>query len=212
MDKHVIEKLKTYHEQHGIYSPDADENEIDRRCKGKKYSLTDHVRAMIYSMISNQKEWSKIVPKLQQIDELFFNYEVNKIKEKPGEYFSDGIFSLSCGSRSTAAQMKVLHHNIAVFERIIKEYGSLDAFVTSAPAYKIVELLSSYNSPYKLKQIGVPLAWEYLRNVGIDGAKPDTHLKRFMGAGRLGVSQSDVATDKEVFDEVERLEIGRAHV
>jgi len=205
MDKEVIETLKIYLEQCGIYSANTDENEIDRRCNGKKYGLNDHVRAMVYSMLSNQKVWSTVVPKLPQIDLLFFNYDVDKIKEKPGKYFSDGIFSLSCGNRSTAAQMKVLHDNIAVFEKIIKEYDSLDGFVTSAPAYKIVDLISSYNSPYKLKQLGIPLAWEYLRNVGIDGAKPDTHLKRFMGVGRMGVSRSNEATEKEVYDEVERL-------
>ena len=41
---------------------------------------------------------------------------------------------------------------------------------------------------YKLKYVGKALAWEYLRNVGVDGAKPDTHLKRILGSNRLGYS------------------------
>ena len=43
------------------------------------------------------------------------------------------------------------------------------------------------------------------RNVGIDGAKPDTHLKRFMGSKRMGVSDNIEASDEEVLDEVKRL-------
>lgn len=49
------------------------------------------------------------------------------------------------------------------------------------------------------------LAWEYLRNVGIDGAKPDTHLRRFLGADRMGTGSNSPATISEVNDQVARL-------
>ena len=49
------------------------------------------------------------------------------------------------------------------------------------------------------------LAWEYLRNVGINGAKPDIHLKRLMGSERMGVSRYTDASDDEVIREVKRL-------
>jgi hypothetical protein len=49
-----------------------------------------------------------------------------------------------------------------------------------------------------MKMLGEALAWEYLRNVGIDGAKPDTHLRRFLGADRMGTGKHSPATACEV--------------
>lgn len=86
----------------------------------------------------------------------------------------------------------------SLYEIIENEYGSLDAFVVSEPAADIVRRLSDVRSPYKMKGLGEALAWEYLRNVGIDGGKPDTHLRRFFGSERIGISLSPIATEGEV--------------
>ena len=61
-----------------------------------------------------------------------------------------------------------------------------------------MRVLSSHSSNYKLKFIGEALAWEYLRNVGIDGIKPDVHTRRIMGSFRLGYSKMQEATNAEV--------------
>ena len=82
--------------------------------------------------------------------------------------------------------MKALADNIRIFEQLEKEYGSMDAFITSDAPEVIVKKLSQSNSPYKLHQVGEALVWEYIRNVGIDGAKPDTHIRRFLGSDRMG--------------------------
>ena len=90
-------------------------------------------------------------------------------------------------------------------ESIIAEYGSMDAFVTSAPAQHIVELLSSAKSKYKLAMLGEALVWEYIRNVGIDGCKPDTHLRRFLGNQRMGTSTGEIASVDETIRQIEFL-------
>ncbi len=51
-----------------------------------------------------------------------------------------------------------------------------------------------------MKTIGPALAWEYLRNIGIDGAKPDIHLKRLLAPGRLGLLTSENASEDEFFN------------
>ena len=102
-------------------------------------------------------------------------------------------------------QMKYLPDNIAILRSLEKEYGSLDAFVISAPAYEIVKTLTDYKSKYKLRNMGEALCWEYLRNVGIDGAKPDVHLRRFLGSERMGKGNHMIATVPEVIDIVRRL-------
>ena len=106
---------------------------------------------------------------------------------------------------STKAQMEALAGNIRTFQKIEQEYGSIDAFVTSDPAAIIAQKLSDPASPYKMKMLGGALAWEYLRNVGVDGAKPDTHLRRFLGADRMGTAIHSPATPDEVHGQVEKL-------
>ena len=178
---------------------------VTQRKAGKTFSLEEHIAGMVYALLSNQTEWSRIVPHLKDIDQLFFRYNPQKIKDTPASYFAEGIFALKCGNVSTAAQMRGLAYNIGIMERLAARYGSMDAFVTSAPPHKIVAMLSDAKSSYKLKQMGEALAWEYIRNVGIDGCKPDTHMKRFLGNGRMGRSAGELASAEEVIEQVEVL-------
>ena len=112
---------------------------------------------------------------------------------------------MKCGNMHTKAQMEALSGNIKTFRKIEKDFGSVDSFLASEQADQIVKRLSEKASPYKLRLMGDALVWEYLRNVGIDGAKPDTHLRRFLGSGRMGSSRKDVATVQEVYEQVEQL-------
>ena len=89
-----------------------DTNAVLERQKGKVFSFQDHLKGLVYSLLTNQREWSTVEPKLPQIDELFFYYDVNKIKEHDGQYFEDGIRKLKCGNRSIKMQMEGLHYNI----------------------------------------------------------------------------------------------------
>lgn len=181
------------------------EQRINERKSGRKFSIEEHIAGLIYSQLSNQTEWSRISPHLSEIDELFFHYDINRIISAPYTYFVNGIYGLKCGNISTKAQMKSLNFNISQMQKIERTHGSMDAFVVSAPAYKIVEKISSSKSAIKFKMIGPALAWEYLRNVGVDGAKPDTHIRRFLGAARMGKSKAEIASPVEVYNQIEQL-------
>lgn len=178
---------------------------VTQRKAGKIFSLEEHIAGMVYALLSNRTEWSRIVPHLEAIDQLFFRYNPKKIQNTSASFFADGIFALKCGNVSTAAQMRGLAYNIGIMEQLVAQYGSMDAFVTSAPPHKIVAMLSDAKSPYKMKQMGEALAWEYIRNIGIDGCKPDTHMKRFLGNGRMGCSAGELASAEEVIEQVEVL-------
>lgn len=205
MDKQVFFEIKKYLKENRIAEIDGEPSKMLLRKEGKVFSTEEHLQGMIYSMLSAQTVWANIERHFEQIDKLFFYYNLSKIKAKDGTYFVRGLQSLGCGSRLTNAQMRSLNDNIATIEKIIKEYGSMDAFVTSKPQREIVALLSSSTSQFKIKQLGPALAWEYLRNVGIDGAKPDVHMKRILGVKRLGISNNEEASDDEVLDAVEAL-------
>lgn len=179
--------------------------EIVNRKNGKKYTIQDHIRGMVYSLLTNQTKWSRVEPHLQEIDTLFYNYDPDKILSEDPSHFYKGLFELKCGNISTKAQMESLGNNIKVFRRMECEYGSIDSFITSDTADIIVQKLSKDSSSYKMKMVGEALAWEYLRNVGVDGAKPDTHLRRFLGADRMGTGKNSPATANEVIKQIDIL-------
>ena len=201
----AIALIDDFLKKKGICNIKNETNAVLERARGKKFSLSDHIRAMVYSLLTNQRKWSDVEPKLNDIDRLFFMYDPNEIKKHDGAYFEKGVRNLRCGNISIKKQMNGINHDIAVFEAIEKKNGSMDDFVTSCTPEKVVKLLSSSNSAYKIECMGVALAWEYLRNVGIDGGKPDLHLRRFFGANRIGASALDDATEMEVISIINKI-------
>ena len=201
-------KIRDFLDSKGLRYESALNNQIKERKEGKEYSLREHIRALIYAMLTNQTKWRRIAPHLAEIDELFLNYDPAVLKSTVGERFANKLFELKCGNISTIFQMNALSYNINILESIESEYGSVDLFVLSSPAHEIVQKLSKKDSKYKLKMFGEALAWEYLRNVGIDGAKPDVHLCRFFSGSRMGNGNHTPATTREVYNSV--LELSKA--
>lgn len=204
MNANIIISIKEDLTRRGIIDLEHDTNAVLLRQRGKSFTTEEHLRALVYSLLTNQRKWSDVEPKLSKIDNLFFDYNVDSIKSHDGSYFENGIRALKCGNIAIKMQMAGLHQDIKVFEKIIEKYGSIDAFVTHADPETIVRMIST-SGQYKLVGVGNALAWEYLRNVGIDGAKPDVHMKRFMGSERMAVSNCITASDDEVMVEVEKL-------
>lgn len=197
MDKIIIDRIVDYLMKNNIDFEDHDLiRNIKARSEGKTFNFDDNIKGLVYAFLGNQKKWKEIAPKLKDIDELFFQYDKDKILSKPAEYFYNGILALKCGNMSTKRQMDSLAYDIHVLEKIEKDYGSLDKFYETYPADRIARIISS--GKYKLKYIGYPLAWEFLRHVGIDGGKPDLHMRRILGNDRLGYSNSSIASEIEV--------------
>ncbi len=202
---HYLFTIRDYLLSHNVpYNP-GDFKAYNERKRGKVFTLSEHLKALVYSLMSAQTKWNNIVPHLNEVDRIFRNYDPAFVKSMPGEYFADQLFAIHCGSRCTKAQMKALADNVSMMQSLDRKYCGIDNYVTSAPAIKIAADLSAPSSPHKLKQVGEALAWEYLRNVGIDGAKPDVHMKRFLGANRMGTGRNTPATNEEVWAQVNRL-------
>lgn len=120
--------------------------EIEKRKAGKQYTIRDHIRGMIYALLTNQTKWYRVEPHLPKIDKLFFDYDPEKILSVEPDYYCEGLFALKCGNMSTKAQMEAIPENIRTLRRIEDEYGSIDSFITSEPAGVIVEKLSKGGS------------------------------------------------------------------
>lgn len=196
IDYSFILEMRDYLLQRKILYSNSFPYFVHERKQGRQFSFEEHIKALVYSQLSAQTQWHRIVSHLNEIDELFHNYEYSWIISCDSQYLIDGIKKLKCGSRCTAHQMGNFHKNIKMLKKIEQQYNSLDAYVTSKPAIEIVKDLSS--GQFKLLYIGEALAWEYLRNVGIDGAKSDVHICRFLGANRMNLCQSPIATTTQV--------------
>ena len=177
--------IKNYLKVNNIVDIDGNVTKVHMRENGKFFSFAEHIRGMVYSMLSAQTVWTNIERNMANIDALFNNFDPEFILSHDYTYFYDGLGRFGARGRLTNGQLKELHHNIGIMQSIIKQYGSMDAFVDSRPVYEIIDKLANPASRYKLKMMGEPLVCEYLRNVGVDCFKPDVHLKRLLGRDRL---------------------------
>lgn len=92
------------------------------------------------------------------INDIFFNYDLDKVKNTDYIYFVEELKKIKCGNRVIVTQMKGLKDSIVLFEEMIEEYESIDNFVTLLPAQAIVALISSNDSIYKIPNVGTALA------------------------------------------------------
>ena len=156
----------------------------EARASGHRFVFRDHVRGLLLAQMSNQRPWKPIAQNLDRIQGIFFGYDADALQQADPKSLANAICAIRCGNRAILAQMNALGSNIATLRRIEGDYESLDKFVTSSDPYGIAKEIST-SGPYKLRCVGLALALEYLRNVGIRAAKPDVHVLRILGGERL---------------------------
>lgn len=192
--------------------------QIDRRRAGGEFSTSDHIRAMVYSMLSSGIVWDRVSPhidkatkQLTPIDGVFFQYDPERLLQCDLEGLTEEIKKLHCASQYTRKQTEALiHTNIPKLVQLEKQYGSVDAFYQKyinedSTLKSLVKALSCENSDCKLAQMGEALVAEYLKNVGYDIAKPDRHIRRILGSKALGCSTYETVPIFEAFDIVAAL-------
>lgn len=160
----------------------------EERQRGKKFDLHDHVRGLLLAQLSSNRPWKPIADHLTQIERIFFDYDPDQLEKADPAALVTEIIEIRCGNRVIRQQLRSLASNIATLRRIEREFGTLDAFLTSETPFEIARNLSKPGSAYKLMQLGAALAFEYFKNVGIPCVKPDVHLCRILGRERLGYS------------------------
>lgn len=192
--------------------------QIDRRRAGGEFSTRDHIRAMVYSMLSSGIVWDRVsahidktTKQLTPIDEIFFQYDPERLLQCDPEGLTEEIKKLHCASQYTRKQVEALiHTNIPKLLQLEQQHGSVDTFyqkyVSDDSTLKtLVKALSAENSDCKQAQMGEALVAEYLKNVGYDIAKPDRHIRRILGSKALGCSTHETVPIFEAFDIVAAL-------
>ena len=186
-------------------------HQICKRKSGGTFSTCDHIRAMVYSMLTSSSVWSRFIDRIDQdtgripdVDEMFFNYDPKKlITCSP-----DALYENLRGSAgiNTYKQMEALvQHNIPKLQRFAEEYGSVDAYYKTFesdddPYYKKLIKALSNKGENKMTQMAEALNAEYLRNVGYNIPKPDTHVRRMLGKEHLACFDRKEAPIYDVFD------------
>ena len=177
---------------------------VEQRKNGKSFSFEEHLRGFVYAQLSALVSWKKIKGNQTRLDEIFCNFDRQQLKEKSAEDLINETTAIKCHNPyTTKNQMRSLKFNIETFERIGQDFGSLEKFITHSTPSNIIKLLADSNSTYKIKYMGVPIACEYVRNVGIDIIKPDIHIKRIASAERLNLVTAK--SDYKIIDDFQEL-------
>ena len=221
MDEHLRNDLlwKDGQAQHDkLWENTYIKRQIERRRAGGEFSTSDHIRAMVYSMLSSGIVWDRVSPhidkatkQLAPIDEIFFQHDPERLLQCDPERLTGEIKKLHCASQYTRNQMEALIHiNIPKLVQLEKQYGSVDTFyqkytIEDLTLKMLIKALSTENSDYKLAQMGEALVAEYLKNVGYDIAKPDRHIRRILGSKALGCSTYETVPIFEALDIVAAL-------
>ena len=192
--------------------------QIERREQGEIFTLADHIRGMVYAMLSSGISWKKVeggiderTGRIPALDEILCNYEPDMLlSANPGD-LRDKIKAHKWASQSTLKQMTgLIHTNIQKLIGFQEESGSIDAyyqrFIEKDSTYQLlIANLASPGSKDKFAEMAEALTAEYLRNVGYDLSKPDRHICRILGANHLGCSESETVPVFEAMEIVKQM-------
>lgn len=181
-------------------------NNVKSRKKGKKYTFEEHLKASIISLLSNHR-WgdNNIRENIDTIDEIFHNYNKNYLKVVNPNILVNKLKKIHCTNPMINNQMKGLSKNIMVLEKIEKDYGSLDNFVSIETPNDIANMLN--NGKYKMIQVGRVFAYDYLKRVDINTCKNSRGLERLFGSHRLGIVENNIATEQQVLNIIKKIAI-----
>lgn len=205
-------------EPHKLWENTFIKKQIDKRNAGGKFTLQNHLRAMVYSMLSSGTSWDRVARDIDPdtkciipVDDIFFRYDTEKLSKCTPEQLRDKIKEINGATQSTLKQMEaLLSDNIPKLLMIEKEYRAIDAYYqqyieTDKTLKSLVTALSASDSKDKMVQMDIALVCEYLRNVGHDIPKPDRHIRRILGSEYLALSDTPTVPEFEAFDLVVEL-------
>lgn len=191
----IVEWVKS--QSHDYKSEIAEIYQNKQKLDNGTLTLQEHVKAMVYAQLSNNRPWQKIESSMAEIDKIFCDFDIDMLKAKSSEEILAEIFDIKCGNRKIQMQIKNLHRNIETLQKIDADVaGGINCYFTKTPLAKVIKDLSE--GKYKLKGMGVALVCEYIKGIGIDVIKPDVHLRRILG--RLGYSKKENASVGEALE------------
>jgi hypothetical protein len=174
-----------------------------RRDAGYSFTIREHVRGLILAQLFSLKSWRPTAHNLHKINQIFFDYDPDKILATDVTGFVQKLSKIGCAGAGVKKQMAALQDNIATLSDFQQQYGSIDNFVVSANPVEVAKLISK-RGKHKLKQVSFNLAVEYLRNVGVKAVRHDVQMRRTLSHERLALS-SDYPSEPETVHILNRI-------
>ncbi len=212
------EYLKTVLNGKKLWENTHVKKQIEKREQGKHFTISDHIRGMVYAMLSSGISWERVEKDIDEstgrilsIDQIFQNYDADTLLSCSVETLKEEIKVQRLAGISTNNQLKgLIPDNIRKLKQWEDTFGSIDSyykrFIEKDSSYQtLIETLSQSDSENKMKQLSEALTAEYLRNVGYDLAKPDRHVRRILGNSILACSEQEIVPVFEAMEIVREI-------
>ena len=212
------EYLKTVLNGKKLWENTHVKKQIEKREQGEHFTISDHIRGMVYAMLSSGISWERVEKDIDEstgrilsIDKIFQNYDADTLLSCSVETLKEEIKVQRLAGISTNNQLKgLIPDNIKKLKQWKDTFGSIDSyykrFIEKDSSYQtLIETLSQSDSENKMKQLSEALTAEYLRNVGYDLAKPDRHVRRILGNSILACSEQEIVPVFEAMEIVREI-------
>ncbi len=212
------EYLKTVLHGKKLWENTHVKKQIEKREQGKHFTISDHIRGMVYAMLSSGISWERVEKDIDEstgrilsIDKIFQNYDADTLLSCSVETLKEEIKVQKLAGISTNNQLKgLIPDNIRKLKQWEDTFGSIDSyykrFIEKDSSFQtLIETLSQSDSENKMKQLSEALTAEYLRNVGYDLAKPDRHVRRILGNSILACSELEIVPVFEAMEIVREI-------
>jgi len=212
------EYLKTVLNGKKLWENTHVKKQIEKREQGEHFTISDHIRGMVYAMLSSGISWERVEKDIDEstgrilsIDKIFQNYDADTLLSCSVETLKEEIKVQRLAGISTNNQLKgLIPDNIRKLKQWKDTFGSIDSyykrFIEKDSSYQtLIETLSQSDSENKMKQLSEALTAEYLRNVGYDLAKPDRHVRRILGNSILACSEQEIVPVFEAMEIVREI-------
>jgi 3-methyladenine DNA glycosylase Tag len=167
---------------------------VKDRARGRQWTDREVFEALILSILSNSTDWSKVETVRHELGSIFQNFDIAWYAGLTRAHVSNTLIPWFQNRRvGSPFQSKDLVSTIATtqqFLRLTSQHGSLEAYFRTLLAEQKGDLpslalaLGGAKSRTKLPGLGIPLAAEFLKDIGYDVAKPDRHMNRAAGSFR----------------------------
>jgi thermostable 8-oxoguanine DNA glycosylase len=162
---------------------------LERRKTGGTWTDCEVFEALVLSVLTNSVDWSRIQPIRHELGKCFCAFDPTAYSELQHSDVEERIVWLRERQANAPYQRQGLRRLVKAAEQLLKEKrgGTIDSYIgdlyerCDRQPIRLASLLGSGATPPKLPGLGIPLAAEFLKNIGYDVAKPDRHICRAVG-------------------------------
>jgi len=165
---------------------------VRARAQGRKWSDDEVFKGLVLSVLSNNTDWAKVERFLPRLGSIFHEFQIHHYASLAPDDIAETLVPWfqehRAGSQTLGNSLRNLICAATELLKLAEQHSSLEKYFdelqmqNSGDARLVAIALGGASSPHKLPGLGVPLAAEFLKNIGYDTAKPDRHINRAAGS------------------------------